>query len=151
MTESQHEVKQQLHNIFSPVLSNMTCNPGTKATLPEHRKRQAACDLDHSYRGLTSHWTLQPRWWYQDQQVSFWTVKWMYGNTAFVHILLCAWCLSCVPYQHISASFCVYKSFKLYKHLLFVRSLSTSFCSLLFEPYIINDSSFMFIIHGCTV
>ena len=68
------------------------------------RKRQAACDLGHSYRGLTWHWTLQPCWWYQDQQVSFWTVKWMHGNIQFVHTVVCIVSVLCT-YPHISVSF----------------------------------------------
>ena len=68
------------------------------------RKRQAARDLGHSYRGLTWNWTLNPCCWYQDLQVSFWTVKWMHGIIYHLYILSCALCLSCVHYPHISVS-----------------------------------------------
>ena len=78
------------------------------------RKRQAARDLGHSYRGLTWYWTLYPRWWYQDQQVSFWAVKWMHGNIPFVHTIMCIVSVLCTLPTHFSV-ICVCKSLKLYK------------------------------------
>ena len=98
---------------------------------------QAACDLGHSYRGLTWHWTLQPRWWYRDHQVSLWTVKWIHGNIQFVHtIIICVVSVLCTLPTHFSVVLCL-QELKVLQTLA-VCEISTSFCSLLFESYINN-------------
>jgi len=127
MTECQHGVKQQLHNIF--LLFSLTC-PAIQAPKPLYqstgRGKQPVTwttliEVLHHIELFNLAGNIRTSKCPSEQWNGCMEIQHLY-------VLSCAWCLSCVPYQHISVSFCVYKSLKFYKHLLFVRSLSTSFC-----------------------
>jgi len=152
MTEPQHGVKQQLHNIF--LLFSLTC-PATQAPNPLY---------ENTGRGK------QPVTWTTLIEVLHHIE--LFNLAGDIRTSKCPseqW-NGCMEIQHLYIYYCVHGVYLVYPtntfqcHFVFTRASSfTNTCCLwdLFPlPFVacylnhiqtINDSSFMFIIHGCTV